>query len=211
MSKNTLGLVSTGERLPSSVAVGDSLERWIIEISEQPKPIRRLETIRHLVADKIERTLWEAAGAFGNEIPLIAPRSEIERANQFDVWLTEYQTRFLQHLAALLSKEFDSVLEASIDWNVEAERLAARLWPMLSENLRQFGIRAIGTRWAARQYPDGVGVYEPEPADYGWRLPLRLFDTGNEIGQIALDKDGNVLRDHTTAPDSLRESLRRAE
>ena len=87
--------------------------------------------------------------------------------------------------------------------------LRENLLPMIDKELQAFLIHRLATRWAARQYTDGVKVIRPQSVSYGWPVPVLLSDSDTEAAVIALDTEGNLLPT-TTSRDTFLAGIKRA-
>jgi hypothetical protein len=209
MRSDTMSLMppaSTGSRRITVDALRSekSLATRLVEAGGEPL-LKRLFT--HYVEELCRRAVQTTVDSLGSDVALFAPRTEEERRDGFAGWLSDVEKRFIVRLEQELAAELGDLADEPIDWSDHARKLGQEVWPTLVTELRRFAVRAIATRWAARQYPDAIAVLEPETDGDGWATPLLWRTDGSVIGRIALDADGNILTDKTTSRETVREMM----
>ena len=116
-----------------------------------------------------------------------------------------YHDRFVSIMVDLFRQEAPGLFPDRED---DIRRfLIENLWPLAKTELYAYVLLRLAVRWAARQYTDSTVVLLPERETYGWRLPLRIKGHEYDLGQIALDEEGNVIKDRTTSRERFREAL----
>lgn len=140
-----------------------------------------------------------------NDSSVLLPRSAENGQKTISDWFFTYHDRFITIMLELFREETPGLFPKHE--NDIRNFLLEDYWPLARRELSAHVLRRMAIRWAARQYTDATLVMPPERQPYGWRLPLKVMGREQELGQIALDEEGNILKDRTTPREQYREAL----
>jgi hypothetical protein len=157
--------------------------------------------------DEVDRVVQEAIDSLEQDTPLRVPRSEADRRNDFALWLSRYHER----LVPRITDEIQQRLSARVSTPVPAEVLQKvvddQVWPEVERFLRWYAIRGQAAGWVTRHMGDATTIGAPEPHPAGWRVPLGVAGYGDDLGQVVLDRDGNIVASLTSTANELREAM----
>ena len=74
--------------------------------------------------------------------------------------------------------------------------------------LRSYALRYQAGIWGRRRFGDATIYGAPVREGSIWIVPLSVARYGNNLGQIALDDDGNVIEDQSSTQAQLSEKIR---
>jgi hypothetical protein len=155
---------------------------------------------------EIERMLQGVIERTRSETPLRLPRGEAERRNRFAAWLDHYRQRWLPALGGEIRPRQPALLVEGEDEAAVQRFLEEEVWPEVEEFLRRFAVRGLAAAWVTGRLGDGLTLGWPEPSGDGWRVRLADSRSGQQLGQVVLDMEGNILTDRTTTRESILET-----
>lgn len=154
-----------------------------------------------------DRWIKSATEQFWSDTSVRLPRTPAERENNMAVWLDNCRAK----LSLALDNEFRQCfpsLAAQVDPGLIRQMFNEHVWPNVEPTVRRYALRGLAATWVGGHVGDATTVGWPEPEGPLWRVPLRVRDHGENMGQVMLNADGDVLPNLTTTRDQILEELR---
>ena len=181
------------------------------EMETQAIPESKPEIQRKAQADipaahqaAVQRAIEMALYAAQHDRTLRVPRSDEDRANGFANWLARKRQQHEPMMQAAIAEAFAHV--APLDESALRKYVDCCVWPEVEFWLHHhWALRAQASAWSSRHYRDSTTIGMPEAQGDMWRIPLGVYQCGDDFGQVMLDRDGNVIEHLTSTEKELAE------
>ena len=155
----------------------------------------------------VQRAIESALYAAQHDRTLRVPRSEEDRANGFAGWLARKRRQHEPMMQTAIAEAFANV--APLDDMTAQKYMDCCVWPAVEFwLLHHWALRAQASSWSSRHYRDSTTIGMPEAQGAMWRIPLGVYQCGENLGQIMLDCNGNVIEHLTSTLAKLTEKSR---
>jgi hypothetical protein len=166
----------------------------------------------HLVVDDVsegqavDALARRAVESLPTDYSVRVPRSEEDRRNGFERWLTRYRATLAKRVEEDLRRQFPE-LARGIRSGELVEEAVERAWPEVDSYLRRFAIRGLAATWKSHRFEIGTTLSMPEPIGDRWRLAIGVPGR-DDLAELVLDADGNVIESLCTSRQQFLERLR---
>ena len=130
------------------------------------------------------------------------PRSEEDRKNGFEQWLNSYRQKIAPVMESEIRQTFPHLAAKSRSKEVEV-LIEREIWPKVEADLRSYALRGVASAWISRHMGDATTIGQPEWEGSCWRVPIGVNKYGDNLGQIVIDRDGNMIPDLTTTREQM--------
>ena len=150
----------------------------------------------------VQRAIEIALYAAQHDRTLRVPRSDEDRANGFADWLARKRRQHEPMMQAAVTGAFAN--GADLNEMTHQKYVDCCVWPAIELWLHHhWALRAQASWWVSYHYGGRITIGMPEPQGDMWRIPLGVYQYGDDFGQVMLDRDGNVIEHLTSTPDEL--------
>lgn len=155
----------------------------------------------------LSRCIEIALDVVKSDFALRVPRTEEERHNGFAAWLAKWRGKLEPAILSAVCKEVPAFCITEHPGRT-ADLFAQAIWPAVENYLVRYAILGHASSWKSHNMGDATTMHWPEPHGDYWRVTLGVWRYGDNLGQIVLDRDGNVLPHLTTTREQLLEQIR---
>ena len=152
----------------------------------------------------VQRAIEIALYAAQHDRTLRVPRSDEDRANGFADWLARKRQQHEPMMQAAVTEAF--INGADLNEMTRQKYVDCCVWPTVEFWLHHhWALRAQASAWSSHHYRDSTTIGMPEAQGDMWRIPLGVYQCGDDFGQVMLDRDGNVIEHLTSTEKELAE------
>ena len=138
---------------------------------------------------------------------LRVPRTREERSRAFSTWLSSCRRDFGPAIQEQFRVQFPGIAQKLRDPDTIKNIIEDKVWPSIETELRSYAVRGLASDWVRRHLGDAVLVGVPDVQDGIWKVPLAVTNSGDRLGCVVLDKDGDVLTPLTTSREALMKAI----
>ena len=169
------------------------------------------EQISWVTHAQIRRCAEKALAAVERRLSLRVPKTEQERAHGFALWLngwhtkiwTEFQSRFVKELNALLATDVDAEAVQQFTQKRVWPHWEQPVWEHFQPKLLSYALLGQACAWGRKNIGDAALYGDPRLEGNLWQVTLGVSGCGENLGQITLDADGSIVLDQTTTRQEL--------
>ena len=157
--------------------------------------------------DSIKRSIEIAIDAVQHDYSRRVPRTEEERQNEFAAWFEKYRAKCEPLMQSAVQEAFANI--AVLDALTVKEYVQRYVWPEVAHwLLHTYVLRGQVAKWVSHHYGGATTIGMPEAHGDCWRVPLGVHNVGENMGQVVLDRDGNIIEAQTSTRQQILEKIR---
>lgn len=155
----------------------------------------------------IDRWISEAVRHFWEDPSVRMPRTEAERRNEMKSWLEQRRLKLDADLQEEFPQQFPSLAQ-SLSPSFLTSVFDELVWPQVKPEIQRYAIFGLAAGWIGRHMGDATTLGTPNRDGQQWRVPIGVRGYGDDLGQIVLNRDGEVIPEMTTTRGELLEGIR---